>query len=94
MNSKIITPCISVCRTDPISGYCYGCGRSNEDKINWKNEETTDDWKINNLKELETRLSGWQLEAFKKSYAHKKEHGISLLQKKMIESKNQKNANS
>ena len=48
-----------------------------------------DDWKINNLKELENRLSGWQLEAFKQSYAYKKEHGISLLQKKLIESKNQ-----
>lgn len=87
MNSKIITPCISVCRTDPISGYCYGCGRSNEDKINWKNEETTDDWKINNLKELETRLSGWQLEAFKKSYEYKKKHGVSLLKKKLFDSK-------
>ena len=87
MNSKIITPCISVCRTDPISGYCYGCGRSNEDKINWKNEETTDDWKINNLKELETRLSGWQLEAFKKSYEYKKKYGVSLLKKKLFDSK-------
>ena len=28
----IISPCISICKTDPISGYCYGCGRSNEDK--------------------------------------------------------------
>lgn len=94
MDSKIVTPCISVCRTDPVSGHCYGCGRTNEDKKYWKDPDTSDDWKINNLKELESRLSGWQLEAFKKSYAHKKEHGISLLQKKMIESKNQKNANS
>ena len=94
MDSKIVTPCISVCRTDPVSGHSYGCGRTNEDKKYWKDPDTSDDWKINNLKELESRLSGWQLEAFKKSYAHKKEHGISLLQKKMIESKNQKNANS
>ena len=28
--------------------------------------------KIQNLKELESRLSGWQLEAFKKSYEYKK----------------------
>ena len=94
MDSKIVTPCISVCSTDPISGHCYGCGRTSEDKKYWKDPDTSDNWKINNLKELESRLSGWQLEAFKKSYAHKREHGISLLQKKMIESKNQKNANS
>ena len=29
---NIISPCISVCKTDPISGFCYGCGRSNEEK--------------------------------------------------------------
>ena len=38
---NIISPCISVCRTDPVSGYCYGCGRNNEDKVVWKNENKT-----------------------------------------------------
>ena len=28
----IISPCISICKTDPTTGYCYGCGRSNEEK--------------------------------------------------------------
>jgi predicted Fe-S protein YdhL (DUF1289 family) len=28
----IISPCISICRTDPKTGYCYGCGRSNDEK--------------------------------------------------------------
>ena len=37
---NIISPCISVCKTDPVSGYCYGCGRTNEDKVVWKNENT------------------------------------------------------
>ena len=27
---KVTSPCISVCKTDPISGFCYGCGRSND----------------------------------------------------------------
>ena len=31
-NDQIVSPCISVCKTDPVSGYCYGCGRDNEDK--------------------------------------------------------------
>ena len=46
----IISPCISICKTDPTTGYCYGCGRNNEEKKTWKLEETTDDWKSNNLK--------------------------------------------
>ena len=32
----IISPCISICKTDPVTGYCYGCGRSNDDKKNGK----------------------------------------------------------
>ncbi|MDB2360167.1 DUF1289 domain-containing protein, partial [Alphaproteobacteria bacterium] len=25
---KVISPCISICKTDPSTGLCYGCGRS------------------------------------------------------------------
>ena len=49
----IISPCISICKTDPVTGYCYGCGRSNEDKIKWKDTNTTEEWKIENLKTIE-----------------------------------------
>jgi len=28
----IVSPCISICKTDPQTGYCYGCGRNNEEK--------------------------------------------------------------
>ena len=41
----IISPCISICKTDPTTGYCYGCGRSNEEKKIWKLDDTTDQWK-------------------------------------------------
>ena len=44
----IISPCISICKTDPVTGYCYGCGRSNEEKKIWKLENTTNEWKTNN----------------------------------------------
>ena len=44
----IISPCISICKTDPKTGYCYGCGRSTEEKIIWKGEKTSDEWKKNN----------------------------------------------
>ena len=40
----IVSPCISVCKTDPISGFCYGCGRKNEEKIKWKDEKTTNEY--------------------------------------------------
>ncbi len=35
----IVSPCISICRMDPVTGYCYGCGRSNEEKRMWKEEK-------------------------------------------------------
>ena len=62
--NMIISPCISICKTDPTTGYCYGCGRNNEEKKIWKLEDTTDEWKSNNLEEIKKRLSGWQLEQF------------------------------
>ena len=86
-NKEIVTPCMSVCKTDPISGFCYGCGRTDEDKKMWKDPETSDVWKINNLELLRTRLNGWQKDAFDKSYAYKKENGISLIKKKLLEQK-------
>ena len=79
----IISPCISICKTDPSTGYCYGCGRSNEEKKIWKLENTTNEWKTNNMKVIKTRLNGWQLESFEQSYTHKVENGISLFKKKL-----------
>ena len=80
----VISPCISICKTDPVTGFCYGCGRNNEEKKNWKNENTSTEWKKKNLKEIKNRLKGWQLESFEESYKHKIEHGISLLKKEML----------
>ena len=48
----IVSPCISICKTDPVTGYCYGCARNTDEKIAWKNPETTDEWKKKNLEEL------------------------------------------
>ena len=53
----IISPCISICKTDPLTGFCYGCGRSIDDKKMWKNEETNDEWKIENLIKIENGIS-------------------------------------
>ena len=80
----IVSPCISICKTDPLTGFCYGCGRNNEEKKIWKTQDTTDAWKTKNLIEIRKRLEGWQLESFKESYKHKLENGISLLKKEML----------
>ena len=68
MENKVISPCISICKTDPVTGYCYGCARTNDEKIIWKDENTTNEWKSKNLEEISTRMKGWQLETFKESY--------------------------
>ena len=87
MNNKVISPCISICRTDPITGYCYGCARTNEEKKMWKNEKTKNQWKEENLKLIITRMQGWQLETFKESYNNKKNEGISLFKKNLLKNK-------
>jgi|TARA_Y100000389_G_C17331016_1_gene448092 uncharacterized protein len=79
----IISPCISICKTDPQTGFCYGCGRNNDEKKLWKLEDTKDEWKKKNLVNIQKRLTGWQLESFKESYQHKIENGISLFKKKL-----------
>ena len=79
-----VSPCISICRTDPVTGYCYGCARSNEEKRIWKDPSTTNEWKNKNLEEIQNRMTGWQLESFKESYDHKVNKGVSLFKKNLI----------
>ena len=88
MNKKsVISPCISICKNDPITGYCYGCARNSKEKLLWKDAETTNEWKINNLVEIQSRMSGWQLESFKDSYQHKINKGISIYKKELFKNK-------
>ena len=89
-NQKIISPCISICKTDPRTGYCYGCARTNKEKIIWKDEKTTTIWKKENLDLLIQRMSGWQLETFKESYLNKTKTGLSLFKQSLIKNKNEK----
>ena len=87
MDNKVISPCISICRTDPVTGYCYGCARTNEEKKFWKNDNTENQWKEENLKLIISRMQGWQLKTFEESYSHKKDNGISLFKKNQLENK-------
>ena len=50
----------------------------------WKDEKTTNEWKNNNLQEIQRRLKGWQLESFKESYEHKIKNGVSLFKKQNL----------
>ena len=84
MSKKIISPCISICKTDPISGYCYGCARTEEEKKIWKNEKTSEEWKKKNLEIMVSRMQGWQLNTFKESYDYKIKEGISLFKKNLL----------
>tara|TARA_Y100001970_G_scaffold9787_1_gene11571 strand:- start:16370 stop:16633 length:264 start_codon:yes stop_codon:yes gene_type:complete len=84
MSNKIISPCISICKNNPETNYCYGCARSDEEKKIWKNPNTENDWKIKNLEVLINRMSESQLKIFEKSYQEKQEFG------KLVYSKNLK----
>ena len=87
MSKKIVSPCISICKTDPITGFCYGCARTEEEKKLWKDEKTTNEWKEKNLETIVNRMKGWQDETFKESYRHKIKEGISLFKKSSLEKK-------
>ena len=79
--NKIISPCISICKTDPKTGFCYGCARTEQEKKTWKDVNTSNKWKNDNLDEIQNRMKGWQLETFKESYKNKLTEGISLYKK-------------
>tara|TARA_B100001057_G_C22247811_1_gene718283 strand:- start:9 stop:275 length:267 start_codon:yes stop_codon:yes gene_type:complete len=87
MSHKIISPCISICKTDPVTGYCYGCARTDNEKRIWKDENTSNEWKEENLIEIKQRMMGWQLDAFNESYNCKLKEGISLFKKKSLTEK-------
>ena len=71
----IISPCISICRTNPTNGLCYGCARNDEEKKQWKNPDTNSSWKKQNLIEIKKRMSESQLKTFELSYKEKSEFG-------------------
>ena len=89
-NNDVLSPCISICRTDPRTGYCYGCARTNEEKIIWKSENTKTSWKKENINILIQRMSGWQLITFKESYSNKIKTGLSLYKQSVIKINDEK----
>ena len=82
----IVSPCKSICKSDPVTGFCYGCARNSDEKLRWKDKNTSDDWKLKNLIDIKSRMRGWQLESFEKSYNYKCLNGISLEKKRKMDS--------
>ena len=80
---KFISPCISICKSDPKNGFCYGCARTDEEKKIWKNPETANSWKEENLIILRNRMSETQLKTFNQSYNEKIEFGKMVYSKKL-----------
>ena len=80
---KFISPCISICKSYPKTGLCYGCARTDEEKKIWKNPETTNSWKKENLIILRNRMSEAQLKTFNQSYNEKIEFGKMVYSKKL-----------
>ena len=81
----IVSPCISICKSDTMTDLCYGCARNSEEKLKWKDKNTTDDWKLKNLIEIRSRMKVLQLDKFEKSYSYKCKNGISLEKKRKME---------
>ena len=82
-NPKIISPCISICKSNSSTGFCYGCARTEEEKKIWKNPETKNDWKKENLKVLTSRMSDSQFKTFNQSYNEKIKFGKLVYSKKL-----------
>ena len=80
---KFISPCISICKSNPKTGFCYGCARTDDEKKIWKNPETTNSWKKENLIILRNRMSESQLKTFNQSYNEKIEFGKMVYSKKL-----------
>ena len=81
----IVSPCISICKMDPDTGFCEGCARTSQEKILWKDKNTTNEWKTSNLIEIQKRMDTSALKTFKESYEFKKKNGISLAKKKKLD---------
>ena len=77
-NDKLLSPCISICKSNPDTGYCYGCARSDEEKKIWKNPNTENSWKLENLNLLKKRMTKSQLKTFERSYGEKLQFGKLL----------------
>ena len=78
--NKLFDPCIGLCKFDPVTGYCYGCACTLQDRHKWTNG-ASDTWKSKNLHDIKRRLSNsWPLNSWMTNYKYKQEKGESLFE--------------
>ena len=65
--------------------FCEGCARTNQEKILWKEKNTTNEWKTSNLIVIQERMNASTLKNFKESYEFKIKNGISLIKKEKLD---------
>ena len=70
---------------DKDTGFCEGCARTSQEKILWKEKNTTNEWKTSNLIVIQERMNASTLKKFKESYEFKIKNGISLIKKKKLD---------
>ena len=70
---------------DEDTGFCEGCARTSQEKILWKDKNTTDEWKTTNLIVIQKRMDISILKNIKESYEFKLKNGISLIKKKKLD---------
>ena len=77
---KFISPCISICKSDPKTGFCYGCARTDEEKKDLEKSRDNRFLKEENLIVLKAknRMSETQIKTFNQSYSEKRvwENGL------------------
>jgi hypothetical protein len=78
--NNLFDPCIGLCKFDPVTGYCYGCACTLQDRNKWK-DGASDTWKSKNLHDIKRRLSNsWPLNSWLTNYKYKQEKGESLFE--------------
>ena len=74
-------------QTDPLSGFVMVVEEQMMKTLR-KDENTTNEWKSNNLVQLKERLSSWQQKHLKNLINLKLKNGMSLIKQNLLEQKN------
>ena len=68
--SKLVSPCISICQY-PKGGTCLGCFRTSEDRKKWKDPNTSDEWKEQNITNIQKKMSHIHKKSWRETYRKK-----------------------
>ena len=76
-NKKIVvSPCISICQYDQ-ENTCMGCYRTKEERLKWKDQDSTSQWKEENLQAIKQRMPEAHLQSWNETYNKKRARILS-----------------